>query len=124
MASGSICQCSSTKSVRCLAASSAGRRSGWSKSMGKKGAHTLPSLARYGRRRLLSAHIGEHFVGIKEVSRKAAVALEGLHQGRDFVNRSNMIAKAFLIVGGEVDQVKFPHRLIIPPIKPFSRSLV
>jgi hypothetical protein len=27
-------------------------------------------------------------------------------------------------VGGKVDEVKFPHRLIIPPIKPFSRSLV
>src|SRR5215471_18664069 len=77
-----------------------------------------------GRRGLLSAHVGEHFVGIKEVSRKAAVALEGLHQGRDFVNRSYMVAKAFLIVGGKVDQVKFPHRLIIPSIKPFSRSLV
>ena len=81
-------------------------------------------IARYGRRGLLSAHVGEHFVGIKEVSRKAAVALEGLHQGRDFVNRSYVVAKAFLIVGGEVDQVKFPHRLIIPPLKPFSRSLV
>src|SRR5262245_16459829 len=77
-----------------------------------------------GRCGLLSAHISEHFVGIKKISRKAAVTIEGLHQGRDFVNRSYMIAKAFLIVGGKVDEVKFPHRLIIPPIKPFSRSLV
>jgi hypothetical protein len=32
-----------------------------------------------------------------------------------------MVAKSFLIVGGEVDQVKFPHRLIILAILPFSR---
>src|SRR5262245_36628316 len=75
-------------------------------------------IARDGRRGLLSAHISEHFVGIKKVSRIAAVALEGHYQGRDFVNRSYVIAKAFLIVGGKVDQVKLPHRLIIPPIKP------
>src|SRR5215813_4578306 len=85
----------------------------------KRGPH-FTFKARYGRRRLLSAHIGEHFVRIKEVSRKAAVALEGLHQGRDFVNRSYVIAKAFLIVGGKVDEVKLPHRLIIPLTKPFS----
>src|SRR5499426_2192250 len=91
---------------------------------GKKRGPHFALIACDGRRGLLSAHISEYFVGIKEVSRIAAVALEGLYQARDFVNRSYMIAKAFLIVGGKVDQVKFPHRLIIPPIKPFSRSLV
>jgi len=32
-----------------------------------------------------------------------------------------MIAKALLIMGGEVDEVKFPHVLIIPPMNTFSR---
>jgi uncharacterized membrane protein len=35
-----------------------------------------------------------------------------------------MVAKAFLIMGGEVDEVKLPHRTIIPPTHPFSKTAV
>src|SRR4029077_3587318 len=32
-----------------------------------------------------------------------------------------MVTKPFLIMGGKVHEVKFPHRLIIPRMNPFSR---
>src|SRR4030095_32737 len=83
----------------------------------------LHSLGRSAR--TLSADVSEHFVGIKEIGRIAAVALEGLHQGWETSSiEVNKIAKAFLDSGRKVDAVKFPHRLIIQSIKPFSRSAV
>jgi membrane fusion protein, heavy metal efflux system len=61
---------------------------------------------------------------IRAGHRIAAVALKGFDQGRNFVNRNYMVAKHCLIVGGEIDEVEFPHGLIISPARLFSRPTV